>query len=90
MGLRMPPNGHWVGFVCMGGTPSADRLAQTPKLGGTPHTYKTNPVAIGGHVWAYITPRGRLIPKPDQGGASVRMFRELGLPAAVEVGSRKF
>ena len=43
---------------------------------GTPHTHKTNPVAIGGHVWAYITPRGRLIPKPDRGGAGGRLFNK--------------
>ena len=43
---QMPPYGHRVGFGCMGGTPSAALLAQTPKLGGTPHTYKTNPMAI--------------------------------------------
>ena len=40
MGLRMPPNGHWVGFVCMVGTPSADRLAQAPFSGSTiPRVY---------------------------------------------------
>ena len=68
MSQHVPPFGHKVGFVCMGGTPSAARLAQTPKLGGTPYTYKTNPVVIRGNMWAYITPRGRLIPKPHPGG----------------------
>ena len=86
MSQHMPPYGHQVGFVCMGGTPSAAWLAQTPKLGGTPYTYKTNPAVIRGHVWAYITPRGRLIPipKPDRGGAEGRVFHNKpGLPAAV-------
>ena len=42
MSQHMPPYGHQVGFVCMGGTPSSARLAQTPKLGGTPiHTKPT-------------------------------------------------
>ena len=72
---QMPPYGHRVGFGCMGGTPSAALLAQTPKLGGTPHTYKTNPVAIRGYVWAHITPRGRLIPKTHRG----RMFHKPGV-----------
>ena len=68
MSQHVPPYGHKVGFVCMGGTPSAAWLAQTPKLGGTPCTYKTNPVVIRGNMRAYITPRGRLIPKPHPGG----------------------
>ena len=86
---NMPPYRHRVGFVCMGGTPQLGCLGQPDGTWGTPHTYKTNPVAIGGHVWAYITPRGRLIPKPHLGGAGGRMFHVPGLPAAVEVGSKK-
>ena len=77
MSQHVPPYGHKVGFVCMGGTPSAAWLAQTPKLGGTPYTYKTNPVVIRGNMWAYITPRGRLIPKPHPGGgAGGRLFHK--------------
>ena len=79
-----------LGFICMGGTPSAAWLAQTPKLGGTPYTHKTNPVVIRGYVWAYITPRGRLIPKPHRGGAGGWLFHKPGLPAGVVVGSKNF
>ena len=46
-GLQAAKSTTPLGFICMGGTPSAALLAQTPKrAGGTPHTYKTNPVAI--------------------------------------------
>jgi len=72
----MPPYDHRVGFICIGGTPQLGCLGQPGGTWGTPHTHKTNPVAIWGHLWAYITPRGRLIPKPDRGGAGGRLFHK--------------
>ena len=77
MSPHMPPYGHRVGFVCMGGTPQLGCLGQQGGTWGTPHTPKTNPMAIGGHLWAYITPRGRLIPKPHKGGEGVGCFISL-------------
>ena len=50
MGPVIAHYGHWVGFVCMGVPPASKMRALgvsgSTKLGGTPHTYKTNPVAI--------------------------------------------
>ena len=50
MGPVIARYGHWVGFVCMGVPPASKMRALgvsgSTKLGGTPHTYKTNPVAI--------------------------------------------
>ena len=73
----MPPYDHRVGFICIGGTPQLGCLGQQGGTWGTPHTPKTNPMAIGGHLWAYITPRGRLIPKPHKGGEGVGCFISL-------------
>ena len=79
--------GTLLGFI--GYTPQFGCLGRLGYTGGTPHTYKTNPVGIRGQVWAHITPRGPLVPKPHRGGAAVCMFHKSGLPAAVEVGSRE-
>ena len=70
----MPPYDHRVGFICIGGTPQLGCLGQQGGTWGTPHTHKTNLVAIGGHVLAHITPGGRLIPKPHRGRAAGRLF----------------
>ena len=79
----MPPYDHRVGFICIGGTPQLGCLGQPGGTWGTPHTHKTNLVAIGGHVLAHITPGGRLIPKLHRGRAGGRLFISLCAESAL-------
>ena len=70
---HMPPYDHRVGFICIGGTPQLGCLGQPGGTWGTPHTHKTNLVAIGGAFVGSYYPRGSTHTEtaPGEGSGSV-------------------